>query len=293
MTTDVREEPAPYWDTTETTDTASRIYTVKFDPADHIPAWQMPRLALDAAGPLAAVPPWNDPHPAFDQMFVTHKRADYLAPGYYKVTVEYVGIIDPLEAEWEIEFDFASSNEPIERDINGNPILNSADEVPDPKPQKEIDDLIYRVTRNEPIFDPLIARQYKGSINDDEFLGFPAKTCRINQYKGKRMKSGPYYYWTVTYEVQIRAYMLVDGKLETWKLRLLDQGFREKVGENDNDNKPKYELIKDKDGNPLSEPTLLNGLGKKLADGAVPIYREWDLYPQKTFASLRLTNWIT
>lgn len=293
MSIDVREDPSPYWDTTETTDTAQRIFTVKFDPLDNIPDWQMPRLALDAAGWTAAVPPWDDPHPAFDQMFVNHKRADRLAPGYYRVTVDYLGIIDPLDAEWEIEFDFAASSEPIERDINGNPILNSADETFDPKPQKEVDDLIYRITRNEAVFDFAQARLYKGSVNEDDFLGFPAKTCRINQYKARRMKTGPYYYWTVTYEIQIRAFLLVDGKLETWRRRLLDQGFREKVGENDDDGKPKYALIKDQDGNPLSEPTLLDGLGKKLSDGATPVYKEWDLHNTKNFATLNLTAWNT
>ena len=293
MTIDVREEPAPFWDVNETTEAASRVFTVRFDPPSEYPSYQQPLLAVLAASSSARVPDYDEQHPAYDQLYVVHKRADYISPGYYRVTADYAGVIDPLEQDPEVEFDFASNNEPIEKDINGNPILNSADETFDPKPQKEIDDLVYRMTRNEANFDPYLARQYKGSINEDEFLGFPAKTCKITQYKAKRMKSGPYYYWSVTYEVQIRAYMLVDGKLETWKRRLLDQGFREKIGENDDDNKPKYELIKDKDGNPLSEPTLLDGFGKKLADAAAPVYREWDLHPTKTFSTLNLTSWTT
>jgi len=222
--------------------TAPRIFTVKFDEAD--PPIQRPFLAENASG----IPALNSAHPHKPWLHVKNKVAESIGPFDYEVTVNYSTqsttgdqegetfdpTANPLEAPWEVEWGFATANEPINTDITGKPILNSAEESPDPSVTRDISDLVLRIRRNESAFNPLQASNYKDAINSDWFWGFAPGLVRCTQYNARIVKRGNLWYWQVQYEFQMRRI--------GWKLRIVDEGFREKTGI-DSEGKPDYETI--------------------------------------------------
>jgi len=266
---------------------APRIFTVKFDTADD--PLKRPFLAENTAG----IPLLNSAHPYKPWLFVKNKSVDSIGPFDFEVTVNYstrstIGgqegesldpTANPLEMPWEVEWGFATANEPINTDITGKPILNSADESPDPPITREISDLVLRIRRNEAAFNPLQAAEYKDAINSDWFWGFAPDLVRCTQYNANIARSGNFWYWQVKYEFQIRRI--------GWKLKIVDEGFREKTGI-DSEGKPIYKVIKDDEEISISQPQQLDGNGRKKNDGDPAVLLPFDLYNSLPFSVLGL-----
>jgi len=256
---------------------AVRIFSVKFDTNDE--PVQRPVLAQNAAGM-----PW---------LYVKSKNVESIGPFDFSVTVNYSSRSEiggqegesldpnanPLEIPWEVEWGFATANESINTDITGKPILNSADESPDPSITRDISDLVLRIRRNEAAFNPLQASDYKEAINSDWFWGFAPGLVRCIQYNARIARSGNFWYWQVQYEFQIRRI--------GWKLKIIDEGFREKTGI-DSEGKPIYKVIKDDEETSVSQPQQLDGNGRKKNDGAPAVLLEFDLYNSLPFSVLGL-----
>jgi len=263
---------------------AVRVFTVLFDEEDDPAA--RPLLARSAPG----IPrPWAS-HPYHRWMTVQAKHVETISPILYKVTVTYkaetkskIGRDDtpvsPLAMPPEENWYFATTNEPIDRDIEGNPLTNSAGESFDPPLTREFHDLVGRIIKNQVAYNPVMAYEYIGSINSDSFRGFPPETVLCRVFTGDEVYTPYMKYYRVTYEFQVRF----DG----WKRRVLDQGFREYVGTG-TDGAPLYKQFTDNEGNPLTEPTLLNGNGKKLDDGASAVFLEFDVRRKLPFSKLGL-----
>jgi len=164
----------------------------------------------------------------------------------------------PLKMPAEISYRWETSREPIDEDANGEPIVNSSGEPFDPPIEENFEDLVMTITQNEATFDPAKFTNYNGRTNSKEFGGFAAGLVKMKAPTGDEQQQGAAKYFRVTWTFVVRN----DG----WKRRQLDRGFRELVGV-DADGKPKYTQIKDTDGNPISEPALLDGNGRKLAKG--------------------------
>ncbi len=264
------------WEDRTVTDTESgkqavRTFTVDFDELNNPAA--RPVLALRHA----FIPKRGSMFPYDRAMFVDSRT---VAPGegplVFKVTCNYItkttgisvsgssGASGPLSQKPEISWTFATSEEPIDRDINGKPILNSAQESFDPPISQSKDDLVLRYVRNERFFNPRFAMRFKGAVNSSTFLGVSPGLVKCTVFDGDKVYDNEFSdYFVVTYEFQFRLGM-VAGKQYGWLRRILDQGFRELLGKNE-DGTPIWENIKDNAGNPLSEPALLNGSGRELA----------------------------
>jgi len=209
-------------------------------------------------------------------------------PYIYEVTANYISIENPLDLEPEIEWGKSVSNQQIDRDINGNPILNSAGQSPDPPISEEFNDLVFRMTRNEEFFNALLAHEYKGAINSDIFLGFDPGFAKCIEISGKRARVADLIYWKVTYEIHFRLSNPIPGTPKIgWIRRLVDEGRIEKTGV-DADGIPELLQNKDKEGTVLSEPVLLDGEGKKLADGEPAVYLEFETRRKLPFSALNL-----
>lgn len=245
---------------------AKRIFTVEFDDQDD-PVVR-PLMAYWADDGTTAIPNIYDSHPYDSRVYCESKDVDVVGPCLFKVIVNYRSPLNkdtgkpitPLLEEPRWTWTFATSNEPFDRDEDGNPITNSSDEAWDPPVTKDYYDLVLHIERSEAAFNPILAYQYKGAINSDVFLGFPIGKVLCAVWDADKAQAGDLIYYKVTYEFHIRF----DG----WKLKLIDKGFREKDGENE-DGTPAYLPIVNADGTISSQPALLNGSGKKLTQAKI------------------------
>ncbi|WP_145952325.1 hypothetical protein [Paludisphaera borealis] len=161
---------------------------------------------------------------------------------------------------------------PVDVDSNGVPVRNSAGQRFTQPLTRDYNDGIINVVRNEASIDPALLAAVEQKVNDDLFLGvFPAKTCRFVSAEvsnGFGPDGTPYV--TVQYQFAL--------KWSTWVVKLLDQGT---VHLESGKQKPNYSsggvTIK-------SDPSLLDGSGGLLADGADPVYREFEPYEAIDFS---------
>jgi hypothetical protein len=243
------------------------IYVVTFDNADS-PA-SRPYIARDYTQEVGGVriPAMWESHPYSPWIYVKNKRVSmWNGPFHWQVTVEYEYVENPLTQPYTAEWLFSTSNEPVDRDREDNALVNSADEPWDPAITEEASDLVLRITRNEASYDPAVAAEFKRSVNSATFLWFPPKTVKCSVFEGVRTRVANLWYAKVNYEFVIR---LEKDKLDNyigWKRRILDQGLRTK------DAQGNYTLIRDSEGDPITTPVKLNGLGQKLTSGADPVF---------------------
>ncbi len=207
-----------------------------------------------------------DVHPGNSFLFVDNKSATpNPGPNKFLLTVSYGSIGDPLQVPAQIDWLHAGSLEPIDRDFDGNAITNSSGETPDPPLTEDVEDIVFRAVYNTATFDAGISSLYKGAVNSDVWFGFPIETAKVITFSGSRKASETVPYWEITQETQIRQY-------DTWAKRYLDQGFRIKQDVNGITGLQEYETIKDSNGDPLSQPVLLDGNGQQLKAVASPVF---------------------
>ena len=273
------------------TDGASipRIFNVQFDTADA--PEKRPMLAVEADDGTTKVPRLYETHPQKPWLYVNNHHVDPIGPFDFRVTVNYTNrysrgseekydpTMNPLDQPWEIEWGFAVHNEKIDRDISGEPLVNSSGESFDPPETRDFYDLVLRITRNEAVYDPIKASDYKGSVNSDIFYGFAPGLVKCTRFGSRSARQGDLWYWIVTYEFQ----MCKTG----WKLRLIDEGFRIKTG-TDSDGNPTYEEITDDNGVKVSQPVLLDGEGRKKKEADPIFVLEFDIRRALPFSVLGL-----
>lgn len=286
----------PDWTQREVEETVKSIkdtlvYDVDFD--NTVDPFLRPLLARIASDGTIAIPAMYSMHPYNPWLYVQSKsvRAGK-GPLSYRVTVHYSSYTDtfdiygdgepinPLLQRPERSWRFALSNEPIDRDIVGNPLASSSGEAFDPQMTEDFYDLVLRYVRNEESYDKLLAAQYINAVNSDSFLGFNPGQVRCNIFDGEEARVSQNLFCRVTYEFQFRW----DG----WKRKITDQGFRIKTG-TDANGKPKYENILDDKGNPVSQPVLLDGQGQRLAEDADLVVLEFETKRKLPFSVLNIT----
>lgn len=303
---------------TLTTRTTDRAFTVVFDENDD----PLIRPLLAVRHPQ--IPLKRSQYPGDSALFVINRQARiFEGPFSYKVTCYYSGnisggesddpysdgesSIDPLNQPPVIEWTFAESNEPIDRDIAGKIITNSAGETFDPTPAKTVHDLVLRYTRNKLVYSAWQAFQYIGSLNSDDFLGFGPGLVKCTVFNGQKIYNDEYgNYWRVTHEFQFRKDYIEGEGYIGWKRRISDQGYRENYGVKEDGSPDLRDIMvsagNDADGNPsteeirTSQPVLLNGKGRKLPGNAEiayylkdAVFQKFDLYEQLPFSVLNIT----
>ncbi len=252
--------------------TGSEVYIVSFDTADDPRSRPYIARSTNQTVNGVRIPAMWESHPYEQFIYVKDKQVAMAdGPLHWRVTVYYEYVANPLNEPYTAEWMFVDSYEPIDRDRQHKALVNSADEPFDPPIQEEAHDIILRIVRNEQSYNPLVASNFKKSVNESQFLWFPPQTVKCPVYESVRMRKANLFYCQVKYEFAIRTDMDSESQYIGWKRRILDQGFREKTGNNEN-GQPKYALIKDDDGSPVSQPVLLNGSGERLAAEADPVF---------------------
>jgi hypothetical protein len=252
--------------------------------------WTVLMSSVEDSGILAeravGIPRLNDPHPKdsfrrAEQPKTSRKNNN---PLLWQVVVDYAqasksdsssrSTDNPLDAPAVIEWDFVSSMEEIDRDIDGNPIVNSARQRFDPMPQEEFLYPVLRITRNEATDNAAQRVLYRGAVNSDPFYGVGPGQARLNGIPARRIVSGLLIYWQKTYTIQFRdAPPGEKDASKAWHTRILDQGRFTRVMENVLIAKGiDYKAVLDGEGRSVSDPVLLDGAGQALGMKKKPVW---------------------
>lgn len=261
-----------------------RVFDVRFDNAD--PPHLRPLLALTAAG----VPAWWDAiDESYPYWFVRRKRVRAgKGPLDYRVAVIYEYFDDPLSRPAIVTWRRQTVTEPIDRDADGEPLTNSADEPFDPAVTEEYYDRIMRIEVNQADFNTEAVEPYVGAINSVAWTpacvgrSFDAYTARCLSIDGDPQRVGTIDFYRAVYEFAIRDDGILVGETKLgWRRRFQDMGFREKIdGE--------YYTLLDADDNPLTQPVPLDGSGQRLGAAAEPVWRVFVTKRPMDFAGLSL-----
>jgi len=173
------------------------------------------------------------------------------------------------------------------RGAPSKPIVNSARQPFDPPVMADESPRSITIVRNESMgeFDPNNVLGFKDTLNKGQVtvagVKIEEKTGRMTDLRAQKLfrpDGGPYY--QVVYEIQIKP--------EGWARKVLDQGFNENTYEEGSGSDGGIEPINDVNGNPVTEPQLLDGNGRELAQGADPVFLEFDLLWAEDWGNLHL-----
>lgn len=232
---------------------------------------------------LPGLPITGDKHPDFNDMRVTKKDVVRNGPCYWVGMITYTGTNeDPTEERPVFRWGKSSSNEPVDEDRNGKPIVTANDEKIDGI-SKNISDLVLNVQRAYRFFNPAITHQYLDSVSNDTFAGFPAGTARLTGYSADLVfddtKGG---FWRVSAEITFR-YPYRTTAQRAWWQRVRHEGYY--IRDNGF-------IIKATDDNQeeVTRPVLLNRDGTRRTNSDEADWLEWEVYTPLPYANLGLLN---
>lgn len=219
--------------------------------------------------------------------FAKAARATRIAPVLWKVAIEYGGYTGPGLSESPLltpailNYDDVETEEEIDEDFDGNPILTAAYE-----PVRGIKaifcDRVITIKRNWATFNDYVASAYRRSVNSDTFLGWPAGTAKMMKLSAQQVKDG---YFEVNAVIQCRIpYRTTAAK--AWYARWVHEGFYHKQLI---DTGPAFQIVRaQNEGQPTEEKVLLDANGFRLADGGTTVWKETKLYNSLPFSALGL-----
>lgn len=195
---------------------------------------------------------------------------------HYIVVITYGRVdnpyINPLDEPVKTNIDFDITEEPVDFDIYGSPIMNSAGEpyaeaVMRTRPQAAIS-----FSRNEASYSVALSAYYTGKLNLYPFLGLPKGTVMLKSRKARDEKDQYIgMYWNVNYEYVIN--------LNGFKKKILNQGLRQL------NYIPQglYPCVDD-DWNPVTSPVLLKKNGNQAPKNSTPIFHEYEVEDYADFS---------
>jgi hypothetical protein len=249
--------------------------------------WKATRVLMvlgvtDEMSALAAVDPVNAAHPLNSLLAVKTRTAERPGFNLFKVTLGYAIPPDaskfpdksnPLADPPRFMWDPGNISEPIDRDIYGNPILNSAGDAFSRDASSDFGTLFLRVTRNQPFYDVKLHLLYQNRLNSDAFVIPLAGTvgpgqCRCVHIKpkGEYTLGAQYVAVETLFELRAGTGQDPDGIYDGFSIRLLDNGTR-----SFDVNQKKGELF-DTQRTRVSQPVLLDGAGKPLDASSFTVY---------------------
>jgi hypothetical protein len=242
---------------------------------------------LDAVAAILSDPPvqLGDASPALSSGQYTIARLLDVAPvegttNKYKVSVSYdnspmtmdANITVPDAPPWEepsvISYDSLFIERAAVVDKAGAQIKNSAGDSFDPQPVFQLARPIIRVSMARETFNPSTVTSLVNTLNSSsqtiDGVAYAAKKLKMNKISAAKT----YYIETPYYNVEYEIEGLANDVNDTFKLKLLDNGFRSIVS-------GVVTLDVDAEGNPPTVPCLLDGAGAKTT---TPTFLEFEIY---------------
>lgn len=180
----------------------------------------------------AGLPITRQSHPTNLYLRCSSRQARKMSPLHWEVTCSYEMIGkngNPLNAPPQIEWTTSTTEEEIDEDIEGRPICTVVGEPFDPPIRSPRSDLVLRVTRNLPTFDPSVIRFYTDTVNADTILGQPPGTARIKHLSALSVTDDDFVYWRASIEIHFRRGAPRTTDERAWWTRVRAQGFFVKV----------------------------------------------------------------
>jgi len=257
-----------------------------------------PVTGPDDALRAAALPQRADPHPidgstvvARTRLITTESRLQFI------VAVEYelVSLSEEDEEQQEnpllrnatVDWTDETVQEIITKDIDGNPIENSAGDPFDPSLQGERTLPVLTIIRNEATYNPNTAARFRDGVNDGNItiggMTVPEEArCKLSKFNGSRKFENDVIFFSVIYILLFK----VDPDQDPvgFNREVLDHGLHAL----DDDGK-KFHITNEKDGTFISSPVKLNGQGGIFdPDEMGPVYGEFLVDKRRNFAQLQL-----
>jgi hypothetical protein len=241
----------------------------------------------------------------FIAVFANAARPQRISPSYWIVTIDYTGEIaftsdqnqdnqvrSPLFAPAVIDWDDVETEEEVDEDFDGNPIVTANGEAVNGVRRKFADQTA-TIQKNMISFNPYIQGRYRQSVNSDTFLGWPAGTGKMMKLRAKGVASpdvpgGGYYQVTAVIQFRI-PYRTTPER--AWYSRRRHEGFYRRIAI-PGGNTTKV-IRATKAGEPTTKPVLLDENGFQLPDVEPPnfpqaFWRESKLYEPLSYNALGL-----
>lgn len=163
----------------------------------------------------------------------------------------------------------------VEKDIDGNPVVNKAKQKFDPPLEEEVSIMVLTVERNEAYFDHGLAWALSNRVNSATFYGADPRHVKSKAPRGQEIWEGELNYWTITYEFHFHP--------EGWDPEVLNAGSYY-IDANGKKRLPEDDVT----GAQHTAPILLDTNGNKLAAGGTPIYLKFETLREYDFNVLGL-----
>ena len=256
-------------------------------------AYQIVTTATTTKVEIAAstdLPATGSLYPGLAAIRLNTRSFKQVSPIFWIGTMSYDGEFgpngpqeSPTQSKPVISWADAESDEAIDEDWDGNPIVTANDEPIDGVTVK-IADMVLNVEKNYSFFSPSATSAYRHSVNSDTFAGYPPGTGRLVRFGAKQAwDDDDNGYWTVSASIQFRQpYRTTPDK--AWYARVLHQGYmvRESAGA---DPTRAWDLSTKE---PSSKPVLLKADGTRETDPANAHWLEFKRYDSLPFNSLGL-----
>lgn len=179
---------------------------------------------------------------------------------------------NPLEQPYEISWSFAQFERPAEQTINGEPIVNVVGDPFSTAIMRDDSRPVLSITRNEAFFPAGLAYLLRDCVNSDTFMGAGQGQAKVSNISSVRQYSPTFgFYWKTSYEFTFDA--------GGYDKQILNQGLREK----DQSTGQIKNILSQ--GVPITEPVLLDQMGRELPAGAPPHFRRFKVYFEVPFST--------
>ena len=240
-------------------------------------------------------------YPGFPFVYATATSVDRVSPVFWIVTVEYKGELggvgggsstggvepSPLFAPPIIKFDDVETEEEIDVDFDGNPIVNTSGERV--RGVKALfSDQVLTVTRNFAVFSTFTQAVYRRSVNSDTFQGWPPGTVKCMKLSADNVFDSQIGYWKVTGVFQFRfPYNTTPDK--AWYNRRVSMGLKQRKGRTGTDRNKLIPTV-DAHKQPATTPQYLDqdGIQIENIETTPPFWQETKLYGSLPYNALGL-----
>jgi hypothetical protein len=197
----------------------SRAFTCTLSPSDPI----------DIANTAPGLPLVNSIYPGTFFVVCRKLTITRLAPALAMIVADYSGEVgpnesgSPIDSEVVITWRGAITDEAIDQDINGKPIVTQCGEPIDGITER-IPDMVATIERNFITINVPAISAYLKSRSSDQFLGWPAGTARLMEWSASNVfVNGVAGFWKVSATIQFREpYNTTPAK--AWYKRVRHEG---------------------------------------------------------------------
>ena len=271
-------------------ETASETYTVDFEETDPSTIATMKRAALFARG----MPQLRQSHPANEFIVVVGQRASKTpsTPKRVTVVINYASVklnVDQVQPPNVIKrrWFFSATQEEIDTDIYGRPLVNSAGEPFETAITRPFNDIAGQFTYRTVNYDPVFAHSFMDHVNDGMFLGFEPGVAKLVEFSAEDIENEDGNNWNISIEIHFR--------FGGWRRRIRDQGYTENFGPDPDDGEPLLKPIVytsgEFKGEPVRNPYPLNGNGFKILNvkpDTQAVFLHFEVFPTRNFDLLNL-----